>query len=220
MEKMEIEKEGQDLKAAEARSTCEECEDYVHVQGKPRFNASPSIQDLVPLCTQLKDFMDEQAMINKDVITKFEAVEKILENLDGKVTDVGSSIREVFTVMKMLETQVGQLIWLPMGNKGEFPRQPHGLETAMAIQTHSGEKEDHTKETTKITTEGPEFEISSHYMKEVVASVKTKGQSQPVKTKKMTKPKNKPVPKMVRNWVPKIARPAKSIDPKKSSEEV
>jgi hypothetical protein len=184
MEKMETEKEGQDLKAAEARSTCEECEDYVHVQGKPRFNASPSIQDLVPLCTQLKDFMDEQAMINKDVITKFEAVEKILENLDGKVTDVGSSIREVFTVMKMLETQVGQLIWLRMGNKGEFPRQPHGLETAMAIQTHSGEKEDHTKETTKITTEGPEFEISSHYMKEVVASVKTKEQSQPVKTKK------------------------------------
>jgi hypothetical protein len=37
--------------------------------------------------------------------------------------------------------------------------------------------EDHTKETMKITTEGPEFEMSSHYMKEVVASVKTKGQS-------------------------------------------
>jgi hypothetical protein len=34
--------------------------------------------------------------------------------------------------------------------------------------------EDHTKETTKITTEGPEFEMSSHYMKGVVASVKTK----------------------------------------------
>jgi hypothetical protein len=26
----------------------------------------------------------------------------------------------------------------------------------------------------KITTEGPEFEMPSHYMKEVVASVKTK----------------------------------------------
>jgi hypothetical protein len=38
--------------------------------------------------------------------------------------------------------------------------------------------------TTKITTEGPEFEMPRHYMKEVVASVKTKGQSQPVKTKK------------------------------------
>jgi hypothetical protein len=37
-----------------------------------------------------------------------------------------------------------------------------------------------------------------------VASVKTKGQSRPVKTKKITKPK----------WVPKIATPAKSVDPK------
>jgi hypothetical protein len=53
----------------------------------------------------------------------------------------------------------------------------------------------------KITTEGPEFEMSSH--KEVVASVKTKGQGQPVKTKKKTKPK----------WVPKIATPAKRVDP-------
>jgi hypothetical protein len=50
-------------------------------------------------------------------------------------------------------------------------------------------------------------------MKEVVASVKTKRQSQPVKTKNMTKPKNNPVPKMVRKWVPKIATPTKSVDP-------
>jgi hypothetical protein len=28
-----------------------------------------------------------------------------------------------------------------------------------------------------ITTEAPEFEMPSHYVKEVVASVKTKGQS-------------------------------------------
>jgi hypothetical protein len=66
----------------------------------------------------------------------------------------------------------------------------------------------------KIMTEGPEFEIPNHYMKEGVPSVKTKGQSQPVKTKNMTKPKNKPVPKMVRKWVPKIATPVKSADPK------
>jgi hypothetical protein len=137
-----------------------------------------------------------------------------LENLDGKVTEVGSSICEVFIMMKMLETQVGRLVGRPMGNKEEFPRQPQGPKTAKATQTHSGEMEDHTKETTKITTEGPEFEMPSHYMKEVVASVKTKGQSQPVKTKNMTKPKNKPVPKMVRKWVPKIATPTKSVDPK------
>jgi hypothetical protein len=50
--------------------------------------------------------------------------------------------------------------------------------------------------------------------KEVVASVKIKEQKLPVKTKKMTKPENKPMPKMVRKWVPKIAMPAKSVDPK------
>jgi beta-glucosidase/6-phospho-beta-glucosidase/beta-galactosidase len=99
-----------------------------------------------------------------------------------------------------------------MGNKGEFP--PQGPETAKATQTCSGEMEDRTKETMKITTEGTEFKMLSHYMKEVVASVKTKRQSQPVKTKNMTKPKNKPVPKMVRKWVPKIATPTKFLDPK------
>jgi hypothetical protein len=158
--------------------------------------------------------MDEQAKINKDIVTKFEAMEKILKNLDGKVTEVGSSIREVFIMMKMLETQVGQLAWRSMGSKREYPRQPQGPEMAKATQTHSGEMKDHTKETMKITTEGPEFEMSSHYMKEVVASVKTKGQCQPVKTKDMTKTKNKTVPKMVRKWVPKIATPAKCVDPK------
>jgi hypothetical protein len=212
MEKMEIEKEPQHLKAVEARSTCKECEEYDHVQGKPRFNGSSSIQDLVPFCAQFKDFMDEQAKINKDAVTKFETMEKMLKNLDGKVTEVGSSIREVFIVMKMLEMQVGQLVGRPMGNKGEFLRQPQGPKTAKTTQTHSGEMEDHTKDTTKIMTEGPEFEMSSHYMKEVVASVKTNEESQPVKTKKMTKPKNKPVPKMVWKWVPKIAMPAKSVD--------
>jgi hypothetical protein len=51
-------------------------------------------------------------------------------------------------------------------------------------------------------------------IKEVVASVKTKEQKPPVKTKKMTKPENKPATKMVRKWVPKIAMPITSVDPK------
>jgi hypothetical protein len=134
MEKMEIEKKAQDLKAVEARSTYKECEEYGHVQGKPRFNASSSIQDLVPLCAQCKNFMDEQAKINKDVVTKFEAMEKILENLDGKVMEVGSSLREVFIMMKMLETQVGQLAGRSMGSKGEYPRRPQGPETAKVLK--------------------------------------------------------------------------------------
>jgi archaellum component FlaC len=79
--------------------------------------------------------MDEQAEINNDTITKFKAMEKILENLDGKVTEVGSSIREVFIVMKMLETQVGQLVGRPMDNKGVLPRQSQGPEMTKATQT-------------------------------------------------------------------------------------
>jgi hypothetical protein len=145
MEKMEIEKEAQHLKAAEARSTCKECEEYDHVQGKPRINASSSIQDLVPLCAQFKNLMDERAEINKDAVTKFEAMEKVLENLYGKVTEVGSSIREVSIMMKMLETQVGQLAGRPMGSKEEYPRQPQGPETAKATQTRSGGMEDRTR---------------------------------------------------------------------------
>jgi hypothetical protein len=51
-------------------------------------------------------------------------MEKILENLDGKVTEVRSSIREVFIVMKMLETQVGQLVGHPMETKEDFRDNP------------------------------------------------------------------------------------------------
>jgi hypothetical protein len=68
--------------------------------------------------------MNEQAKINEDAITKFEAMEKVLENLDGKVTGVENSLREVFIMMQMLETQVGQLAGRPMGNKGVFRDNP------------------------------------------------------------------------------------------------
>jgi hypothetical protein len=163
LEKMEIEKkEAQDLKAAEARSTCEECGEYGHVrkdcpkeakvldymrkgellnfrygQGRPQFNASSSIPNLVPLRIQLKEFMDEQAKINKDTVTKFKTIEKVLENIDRKVTEVGSSNHQVLNMMKMLETQVGQLAGRLTNDEGKPPGQPKGPELAKAIQTRS-----------------------------------------------------------------------------------
>jgi hypothetical protein len=114
LEKMEIEKkEAQDVKAVEARSTCVECGEYGHVhkdsseeakvldymrkgdlpnfrygQGRPQFNARSSIPNSVPLHIQLKDFIDEQSKINKDTVTKFKAIDKVLENIDSKVTEV------------------------------------------------------------------------------------------------------------------------------------
>jgi hypothetical protein len=144
LEKMEIEKkEAQDLKVVEARSKCEECGEYGHVhkdcpkkakvldymrkgdlpnfrygQDRPQFNASSSIPNSVPLRIQLKDFMDEQAKINKDTVIKFKAIDKVLENINSKVTVVGSSNHQVLNMMKMFETQVGQLAGLLM--KGSF----------------------------------------------------------------------------------------------------
>jgi hypothetical protein len=79
--------------------------------------------------------MDEQAKINKDAVTKLEAMEKVLENSDGKVTEVGSSIREVFIVMKTLETQVGQLVRHPMVTKENFhPKVPRRLRLLKLIR--------------------------------------------------------------------------------------
>jgi hypothetical protein len=100
---MEMEKkEAQDLKAAEARSTCEECGEYGHVrkdcpekakvldymrkgelpnflygQGRPQFNASSSVPNAFLLRIQLKEFMDEQAKINKDTVTKFKTIDNV-----------------------------------------------------------------------------------------------------------------------------------------------
>jgi hypothetical protein len=163
LEKMEIEKkEAQDLKAAEARSTCEECGEYGHVhkdcpeeakgldykrkgelpnfrygQGRSQFNASSSTPNSVPLRIQLKEFIDEKAKINKDTITKFKTIDNVLENIDRKVTKVRSSNHQVLNMMKMLEMQVGQLIGRLTNDEGKLPGQPKGPESAKAIQTRS-----------------------------------------------------------------------------------
>jgi hypothetical protein len=206
LEKMEIEKkEAQDLKAAEERSTCEECREYGHVhkdcleeakvldymrkgdlpnfrygQGRPQFNASTSIPNSVLLRIQLKDFMDEQAKNNKDTVTKFKSIYKVLENIDSKVTEVGSSNHKVLNMMKMLETRVGQLTGRLSTNEGKLPGQPKGPEMAKAIQTRSGKETEHPEfsagarkpkpsaeveefakeEVTEIVTEELEFEMS------------------------------------------------------------
>ena len=79
--------------------------------------------------------MEEQGNINKDTVTKFKAMDKILENIDGKVTEVGSSNLQVLNMMKMLEAQVAQLARRLSSNEGKLPGQLQGPETAKAIQT-------------------------------------------------------------------------------------
>jgi hypothetical protein len=124
--------------------------------------------------------MDEQAKINKDTVTKFKTIDKVLENIDSKVTKVGSSNHQVLNMMKMIETQVGQLAGCLITNEGKLPGQPKGPESAKTIQTRSGketedpersagarkpkpsaEVEEFAKEEiTGIVTEEPDFEMS------------------------------------------------------------
>jgi hypothetical protein len=197
LEKMEIEKkEAQDVKVAEARSTCEECGEYGHVhkdcpdeakvldymrkgdlpnfryeQGRPQFNASSSIPNSVLLRIQLKDFMDEQAKINKDTVTKFKAIDKVLENIDSKVTEVGSSNHQVLNMIKMLETQVGKLVGRLSTNEGKLLGQPKGPEMAKAIQTRSGKETEDPEHSAGARKPKPSAEAEEFAKEEVTVIV-------------------------------------------------
>jgi hypothetical protein len=131
-------------------------------QGRPQFNASSSILNLVPLRIQLKDFMDEQANINKDTVTKFKAIDKVLGNTDSKVMKVGSSNHQVLNMIKMIETQVGQVARRLSANEGKLPGQPQGPVMAKAIQTRSGNETEDLERSAgarkpKPSTEAEEF---------------------------------------------------------------
>jgi hypothetical protein len=110
------------------------------------------------------------------------------------------------TVGASIDVGKGEIMFDINGERSSFKFRPH-LEVCNMIEVKYVpphccvvKKEPKKKDMKKI--------------KEVVASLKTKEQKPPVKTKKMTKPENKPVPQMVRKWVPKIATPAKGVDPK------
>jgi hypothetical protein len=142
-------------------------------QGRPQFNASSSIPNSVPLHIQLKDFMDEQAKINKDTVTKFKAIDKVLENIDSKVTEVGSSSHQVLNVMKMLETQVGQLARHLTTNEGKLPVQPKGPESVKAIQTCSAKETEDPERSAKARKPKP-FVEAEEFANEEVTEIVTK----------------------------------------------
>jgi hypothetical protein len=136
-------------------------------QGRPHFNASLSIPNSVPLHIQLKDIMDGQAKINKDIVTKFKAIDKVLENIDSKVTEVGSFNHQVLNMMKMIETQVGQLVGRLSANEGKLPGQPQGPEMAKAIQTRSGKETEDSERSAGARKPKPSTEMEEFSKEEV-----------------------------------------------------
>jgi hypothetical protein len=122
------------------------------------------------------------------------------------------------TVGATIDVGKGEINFDINGEKSSFKFQPClevcNMIEVKYVQAHRRvvKEEPREKEGLKKNKELKKKDVKK--IKEDVASVKTKEQKLPVKTKKMTKPENKPVPKMVRKWVPKIATPAKSVNPK------
>jgi hypothetical protein len=111
------------------------------------------------------------------------------------------------TVGATIDVGKGEIMFDINGERSSFKFRPR-IEACNMIGV-KGE----SKKKERLKKKEPE-KMNVKKIKEGVASVKTKEEKPSVKTKKMTKPEDKPVPKMVRKWVPKIATPAKSVDPK------
>jgi hypothetical protein len=115
--------------------------------------------------------MDEKAKINKDTVTKFNSIYKVLENIDSKVTKVGSSNHQVLNMMKMLETQVGQLARRLTTTEGKLPGQPKGPESAKAIQTRSGKETEDPERSAGARKPKPSAEAEEFAKEEVMEIV-------------------------------------------------
>jgi hypothetical protein len=122
------------------------------------------------------------------------------------------------TVGATIDVGKGEIMFDINGERSSFKFRPR-LEVCNMIEVknvpphrHVVKEEPRNKEGLKKKKEPKKKDVKK--IKEDVASVKTKEEKPPVKSKKMIKPEDKPVPKMVRKWVPKIATPTMSVDPK------
>jgi hypothetical protein len=122
------------------------------------------------------------------------------------------------TVGATIDVGKGEIMFDINGERSSFKFRPR-LEACNMIEVKNVppnlrvvKEEPRKKEGLKKKKEPKKKDVKK--VKKGVASVETKEEKPPVKTKKMTKPEDKPVPKMVRRWVPNIATPAKSVDPK------
>jgi hypothetical protein len=122
------------------------------------------------------------------------------------------------TVGATIDVGKGEIMFDINGERSSFKFRPR-LEVCNMIEVknvpphrHVVKEEPRKKEGLKKKKEPKKKDVKK--VKEDVASVKTKEEKPPVKTKKMTKLEDKHVHKMVWKWVPKNAMPAKSVDSK------
>jgi hypothetical protein len=121
------------------------------------------------------------------------------------------------TVGATIDVGKGEIMFDINGERSSFKFRPR-LEVCNMIEVknvpphhHVVKEEPRKKEGLKKKKKKEPKKKDVKKVKEDVASVKTKEEKPPVKTKKMTKTEDKPMPKMVRKWVPKIAMPQRAL---------
>ena len=73
----------------------------------------------------MKDLLLGQAKINENITKKFMYNDKMFENINSKLENLSSSIKNQLSFNKMIETQIAQIATaIPVNHSGKIPRQP------------------------------------------------------------------------------------------------
>ena len=66
-----------------------------------------------------------QAKINENLTKKLTYNDKMLENINSKIEDLSSSVKNQLSFNKMIETQLAQIVAaIPINHSGKIPGQP------------------------------------------------------------------------------------------------
>ena len=98
------------------------------------------MQNSIPLRLQCHEFFQAQEKINKDNQAKFKEIDRVLEGINDKVIEIGSSNERILKHTKIMEQQMGQLSQAIQGNKGAIPGNTMSAEQLKAIATRSAKQ--------------------------------------------------------------------------------
>ena len=86
----------------------------------------------------LRELISGQAKIMEGVSRKSASNDRVLENMNNKMDNLSSAIKNQHSFNKIIESQIAQLAAVvPPTDKGKIPGQPEDLETANLIDIHN-----------------------------------------------------------------------------------
>ena len=73
----------------------------------------------------MRDLVLGQAKINENITKKLSYNDKIFENINSKLENLSSSVKNQLSFNKMIETQIAQIVAaIPVNHSGQIPGQP------------------------------------------------------------------------------------------------